>query len=259
MSSSSQLTVLHRRPAQQLDGRKVGDAAWCDKGFTVVDVIAHRGACRQAGENTVEAFRRAVELGADGIELDVRRTADGVLVVHHDAIADGRPIIETPRADLPEHVPTLAAAVDACSGAWVNVEIKNDPADPDFDPDDGVAAAVVAELAERDPRRLMFSSFRLETVDRCRQLTPDVPTAWLVVDVDDDRIARNVRHGHPAINPWERELTADVIERCRSAGLEVYAWTCNDPGRAVDLATWGVSGIITDVPDVIRTAISRPG
>ncbi len=218
-------------------------------------VVAHRGASGRARENTVEAFRAAVELGADGIELDVRRTSDGVLVVHHDAaLPDGRVLVDTPAAELPAHVPTFAAALDACAGAWVDVEVKNDPAEPDFDPDDVAAGGVVAELARRPADRWMISSFRLATIDRCRALDPDLPTAWLVLDVHDRTIARAVDGGHAAINPWESTLSAGAVASCLAAGLAVYPWTCNDPARAVELASWGVAGIVTDVPDLLLAA-----
>ncbi|MDQ3542532.1 MAG: glycerophosphodiester phosphodiesterase, partial [Actinomycetota bacterium] len=102
----------------------------------VAHVIAHRGASRLAKENTIEAFRAAVRVGAAGIELDARRTSDGVLVVHHDPLVDGRAIISIAATELPEWVPTLSAALDACVGAFVNIEIKNSPEEPDFDPDE---------------------------------------------------------------------------------------------------------------------------
>jgi glycerophosphoryl diester phosphodiesterase len=75
-----------------------------------------------------------------------------------------------------------------------------------------------------------------------------------VRDVDDEAIARTVDAGHAAIKPLDPPLTADVIGRCRAAGLEVYPWTCNDPRRAADLAAWGAAGIITDLPDVLLAA-----
>src|SRR3954465_13219995 len=99
----------------------------------MVKVIAHRGASAAAPENTVEAFRLARELGADMVELDARRTADGQVIVHHDAhLADGRAIVELSRSELPTHVCDLADALDACEGMQVNIEIKNWPDDPDF-------------------------------------------------------------------------------------------------------------------------------
>jgi glycerophosphoryl diester phosphodiesterase len=223
----------------------------------VTDVIAHRGASRLAQENTSAAFRKAVEVGAQGIEFDARRTADGVVVVHHDArLPDGRVIVETPWRELPDHVPTLGDALDACVGAWVNIEIKNMPQDPDFDPDDHVAVEVLAHLAERGEGRWLLSSFRLETVDRCHLVAPDVPTAWLTLEVEPDTPADLVRRGHTAVNPWEPTLTADVIARCHDAGLLVNGWTCNDPGRFVELASWGIDGLCTDTPDVMLRALA---
>ena len=224
----------------------------------MTDVVAHRGACRLAQENTVEAFRLAVDLGADGIELDVRRTADGVAVVHHDAaLADGRTIVGVGADELPAYIPSLAAALDACRGAWVNVEIKNDPEEADFDPDDLVAELVVAELAPRAGGRFVVSSFRLQTVDRCHELAPSVPTAWLVSEVRDTTVERAAEHGHAALHPWDPAVTPEVVTRCHAAGLAVNTWTCDDPARAVELASWGVDGIVTNLPDVIRDALLR--
>src|SRR5512144_2235693 len=119
------------------------------RSLDVTCVIAHRGASRAAPENTVAAFRRAAELAAEMVELDVRRSADGRLVVHHDAhLADGRAVAATRADELPAAVPDLAAALDACVGMAVNIEIKNDPDEPGFEPDralaDHVAAMVIA-------------------------------------------------------------------------------------------------------------------
>ncbi len=94
--------------------------------MTQIQVIAHRGASRAERENTLAAFRRAAVMGANAVELDVRRTSDGAMAVHHDAVLpDGRVICEMTSAELPEHVPLLPAALDACNGMWVNIEIKN--------------------------------------------------------------------------------------------------------------------------------------
>jgi glycerophosphoryl diester phosphodiesterase len=222
----------------------------------MTDVIAHRGASRLARENTLRAFRRAVELGAHGIELDVRPTADGVLVVHHDAaLGDGRVIVETPWRELPGHVPTLGDALDACAGAWVDIEIKNAPNDPDYDPDDRVAVEVLAELAERGDGRWLLSSFRLATMDRCRALAPDVPTAWLTLAVDADTPAMLVDRGHAAVHPVVATITPDVIDRCHDVGLLVNGWTCNDPDQFARLASWGIDGVCTDVPDVMLAVL----
>jgi glycerophosphoryl diester phosphodiesterase len=224
----------------------------------MTNVIAHRGASRQRPENTLEAFRRAVELGVDGIELDARRTADGAIVVHHDPVlAGGGVIVELPADAMPASVPTLAAALDACAGAFVNIELKNNPGEPDHDPEDTLCEAVVAEIGRRadPPERWLLSSFRLATVDRARQLAPDVPTAWLVYAVGDGTPEVLSERGHTAVHPWEPTVTAAVVRRCHTHGLAVNAWTCNDPRRAAELGGWGVDGICTDVPDVVLGAI----
>lgn len=225
----------------------------------VTDVIAHRGASTAARENTLDAFRLAVEMGADGIELDVRRSADGVLVVHHDAhLADGRAIVQQRAADLPVHVPTLGDALAACAGAWVNLEIKNDPRDPDFDPDRGLADRVVEELTGLgDDGRWLVSSFDLATVDRVRTLAASIDTAWLVNEVPTDVVERLDGRGHRAVHPWVGVLTRPQVDALHDAGLEVNTWTCNDPARMLELSAWGVDGVCTDVPDVARRTLSR--
>lgn len=215
-------------------------------------MIAHRGASHDERENTVAAFARAAELGADAVELDVRRTRDGVLVVHHDAwLDDGRAIVSTDAADLPEHVPSLDAAIDACVGLWVNVEIKNDEAEPDFDAGDVIADDVVAALVGRgEPDRWLISSFRLATVDRVRAVDASLSTAWLVVGVPDGAAAMLAERGHGAIHPWVGSLDRATVEACHASGLAVNTWTCDEAARMAELATWGVDGICTNVPDV---------
>lgn len=205
----------------------------------------------------MEAFALAVSTGADGVELDVRRTADGVLVVHHDAIvSDGRVIADSPWQELPAHIPTLGDALDACGDLWVNIEIKNDEREPDFDPDDRAAVEVLATLAERATAgRWLLSSFRLRTIDRCRLVDPTVPTAWLTLDLDERIVETTASHGHTAVHPWAPAVTAAAVERCHETGLLVNTWTCNDPAQARALADMGVDGIITDVPDVLLSAL----
>src|SRR5450432_3564900 len=98
-------------------------------------LLAHRGGAGPWRENTLEAFAAALRLGADGVELDVRRTSDGTLVVHHDAeIAGVGAIHALPARALPPWVPRLEDALGRCAGAIVNVEIKNAPVEPGFDP-----------------------------------------------------------------------------------------------------------------------------
>lgn len=204
----------------------------------------------------------AAALGSDAVELDVRRTADDVLVVHHDSrLADGRSIIEVSAADLPDHVPHLGAALDACAGMWVNVEIKNDPQEPDFDPSDSIADRTLAALEQRDDddARWLISSFRLATVDRCRALDQRIRTAWLVVDVPDDMIPTMVARGHAALHPWVGTLRRSHIDACHGAGIDVNTWTCDDRERMAELVEWGIDGVCTNVPDVALDVVRAAG
>ncbi len=225
----------------------------------MVEVLAHRGASQAAPENTIAAFHLAGAMGSDAVELDVRRTADGLLVVHHDPfLDDGRPIVDANACDLPAHIPHLGAALDACAGMWVNVEIKNDPEEPDFDPTDSIADRTIAELRDRDDdARWLVSSFRIETIDRCRSLAPSIRTAWLVVEVPDDVIATMVGRGHMALHPWVASLLRSHIDVCHGAGIEVNTWTCDDPVRMAELVEWGIDGICTNVPDVAVEVLGR--
>jgi glycerophosphoryl diester phosphodiesterase len=224
-------------------------------------VIAHRGASAAHPEKTVAAFRGARALGADWVELDVRRTADLALAVHHDeALADGRLIVsvEASMGDWPADVPLLDAALDACEGMGVNIEIKNWPLDSDFDPDRWLSDAVVSLLAARGRKdEVLVSSFDLETVDRVRGLDPSVPTAFLVMELDDPArvVAATARRGHAALHPWAPAVDAELIDRCHDAGLKVNAWTVDDPDWMARLAEMGVDGIVTNVPDVARRAV----
>jgi glycerophosphoryl diester phosphodiesterase len=183
-------------------------------------------------------------------------------VLHHDArLSDGRVIRATAAAELPDHIPTLDQALDACDGMFVNVEVKNDPADPDFDPTEWLAHRVCAVLSRRGggPRWLV-SSFRYETVAACRTVMPSIRTAWLVESIDPDTVARTAAGGHVALHPWDPIVDEPLIRAAHAAGLAVNAWTCDDPDRIRQLIGWGIDGICTNVPDVavaVRSGVAR--
>jgi glycerophosphoryl diester phosphodiesterase len=213
-------------------------------------------------------------MGADGVELDVRRTADGGLAVHHDAhLADGRALVATAWDALPPEVVDLAAVLDACRDLdLVNVEIKNWPDDVDFDASLGVVEWVVEVLLGRpaDERaRLLVSCFHLPSVDRVRELAPELATAWLVIGPGADGrspagaegelalVDRVAAHGHAALHPHHAFVTPGLVSEAHDAGLAVNTWTCDDPERIAWLAGVGVDGVVTNVPDVALAALGR--
>ncbi len=220
-------------------------------------VIAHRGASHAARENTLTAFRKASEMRADWVELDVRRTQDGALAIHHDAhLADGRILCDVTADELPPYVPNLASALDACSAMGVNIEIKNWPSEPDFDPDNTLADKVVALLASRgNADRVLISAFHLPLIDRVRELSPNTVTAWLVERFDTETLDILAAHGHHVVHPWVKKVTRDLIEQCHNRQIVVNAWTCDDPARMSELIDWGIDGICTNVPDVARALL----
>ena len=223
-------------------------------------VIAHRGASAALQQNTLDAFRLAVEMGTDFIELDVRRSRDDVLIIHHDAhLPDGRFIVEHDYDDLPDFVPTLAEALDACEGARVNIEIKNEPDEPDYDEAHQISDAVVGlALAFRPPEELLVTSFNMDTVKRIRSVNPEIPIGFvsgyelLQVQMLLDHLAEL---GMTAVAPYDPTVDRRFIERAHEAGLAVYPWTVNDPSRMAELTEIGIDGIITDTPDVARSVV----
>lgn len=223
--------------------------------------MAHRGASKVEVENTTVAFARALAMGADAVELDVRLCASGELVVNHDPVLkDGRAIIKTEKKDLPKHIPTLGEAIDACGEMWVNIEIKNEAKEPDFDPKESVTGRVVDLLRERGSLdRWLISSFRRETVDKVRELMPDLKTAWLVMTLDDAELGatakKMVDQGHTALHPWVKQLSRRMVDAFHGHGLQINTWTCDDPVRMRELVEWGVDGICTNVPDLARQIV----
>lgn len=225
--------------------------------FLQTAIIAHRGASAAEHENTVAAFEAAGRMGADWVELDVRRTADGRAVVCHDArLPDGRALVEIPASALPAWVPSLSDALEACTPMGVNVEIKNSPGDVDFDAEASIVEQV-ARAIESCSQPIIVSSFHPPTLDRMRAVAPHVDTAQLTFRLDDPprTIEATVASGHRALHPFDATVTTQLVEGAHDAGLRVNVWTVDDPARMRELAAMGVDGIVTNVVDVAVRAL----
>ena len=227
-------------------------------------IFGHRGASAHAPENSPAAFRLAQEHGADGVELDARRTADGGWVVHHDAAVPGFGVLASRTmaeitAELP-WLPGLEDVLEACAGMVVNIEIKNSPLDPDWDPDDGALPAAIAAVAGTSPPgSVLVSSFNLATIDRWRDADPATPTGWLCPDGIDviDAAGVAAARGHRSLHPAAALLMPPdpAIAVAHAAGLFVVGWTIDDPASIRHLADAGIDGIITNDPAAARRVL----
>lgn len=233
--------------------------------MTQVRILGHRGASASFGENTLAAFLGARDMGATGSELDVRLSADDVVVVHHDAeLADGRLIRSLPAADLPDWLPTLAEVFSAVPSQFINVELKNKPGEPDHDPANALSRLTVDVIhACGASGRVIISSFNPDAVAAVTAADPGLAVGSLfslgpiavtpaMVEAFDAGywISDAVAKGIAAIHPDNRLLSVDLLAAASAAGLEVNVWTVDDPDRMIELAQMGVTSIITNKPDL---------
>ena len=229
-------------------------------------VQAHRGSPEPDSgirENTLEAFAWAMELGADGVELDVRLTADGGLAVHHDPVIEGLgPIYQMSTGDLPAHVPLLADALVACAGMVVNIEVKNLPTEPAFDPSEQCVAAVVDLLAEEAAHggaggSRIITSFWSGALAAALSSGPMFATGLLVLPSFDTEtaIAGAVELGCTAIHLPVPLVTGPVVESAHRSGLAVAVWTVADPTTLMHVLDAGGDTVITDDVALARRVI----
>ncbi|MGD0882769.1 MAG: glycerophosphodiester phosphodiesterase [Acidimicrobiales bacterium] len=230
----------------------------------LVAVQAHRGSPDPGSgirENTLGAFARARSLGADGVELDVRLTADGGLAVHHDPVIGGAGAVhELATADLPAHVPLLADALEACAGMVVNIEIKNLPTEPAFDPSDRCSEYVVDLVTAFGlGESVIISSFWPGALAAVRSSGPDLVTGLLVVSSfdPDAAVTAAVGHGCTAIHLPIGLVSEAAVASAHGAGLSVAAWTVADESVLDRVLDAGVDTVITDDVAMARRAVDR--
>lgn len=218
--------------------------------FLKTTVIGHRGWPTRFPDNTLAGLIAASAV-ADAVEIDVRRSADGKLVLAHDPVLGGLSVPDTPWSTLCEldlgeghHPALLDEALAALPGIPVQLEVKNHPADPGFEPDHRLAL----EVAERSRPGDIVTGFNPETLAAVRRVFPEVDTGWAVTSAIpiDQAVKHCLDAGHRALVPEQDVVTATV-----DGSIDVYPWTVNDSGRARELVELGVTGIITDDPGQI--------
>ena len=205
------------------------------------------------------AFLAARELGADGVELDVHLTADGAVVVHHDAD------LAWSGADRAAHLGAAARVASRNSKRRlglrplrVNVEIKHDP-ERDTAPD-ALAGEVAALLTAREETsRVVVSSFSLAAIDAVRARAPQLATALLLEPVSDpmEGLETARGHGHGGLHPFFLAVDTALMKAAARAGVAVRVWTVNEPDAVRALAGLGVDAVITDDVPAALGALGR--
>jgi glycerophosphoryl diester phosphodiesterase len=217
----------------------------------MTQIYAHRGSSAIHPENTLRAFRHALAIGVDGIELDVHATADGTPVVIHDrdvgrttdgaGYVDQIPLaqLETFDAGHGERVPTLAEILELVgAAAHLDIEIKGTR----------IEHAVLDVLAEYPAVRWAISSFAWDTLRTVRRLDP-VAEVWPLAErVGDDLFTIAAKLASPAVSLFTGAYTAENAAKLRDAGLGVIVWTVNDPREARRIADLGAFALCTDDP-----------
>lgn len=210
-------------------------------------------------DNTLAGFRAAAEF-VPMVELDVRRSLDGRFVLAHDPDIVGMVVAETSWEELSSldvgggHRPALLDDVlEHVPELRLDVEVKNSPLEPGFEPGHRTALEVAPLLRSTD----MLTSFYWPTVDAVKDAYSDVTTGLLVAT--GVSVAEAVEHavsaGHAAVAPHFSLLSEEVVAMALEADVSVATWTVNDPDMAMAFASWGVSTIITDDIRTISAAV----
>lgn len=220
-------------------------------------VIAHRGASGYEYENSRAAFRRAVMLDADGVELDVHATRDGAIVVHHDPEVPGygpialltREVARQVRIRNGETLPLLQEVLDLVGDFGVWVEVKGLPAEHD-----GALLAVLD--AGPAPGRYAVHSFDHRIVRRLGEERPALRRGILLSAYLDDPVAALQAVGATTLWQEWQQVDQELVQRVHDAGARVIAWTVNEIGDLEHLVRLGVDGLCGNYPDRIRVALS---
>lgn len=247
-----------------------------------VRVLAHRGACGYAPENTMPAFQMALDMGADGIELDVQMTKDGEIVVIHDETinrtSNGRGWVkdytleelrqynynyhnivdvwsgETEERPVlyPEYdqvdIPTMREVLElfAPTGKMINIELKTGVV---FYPIEEKLVALVKEYGMED--RVIYSSFNHSSITKILSIDPNAHTGFLYADGTLDMPEYAKKHGVEALHPALYNVQyPGYVEACMKNGIDINVWTVNSPEHLMMAKQAHVTTVITNYPDL---------
>lgn len=237
-------------------------------------VIGHRGAAARAPENTLAGFRRAAELGCRWVEFDVRLSLEGRAVLFHDdnleRTTDGKGSVgATPFSELRardagaffdrayrgERIPTLEEALALLRQLKLafNLEMKAERGREHVLAE--VAARTLARVWPSEVSPPLVSSFEPAALTAFARRAPHIPRAYLAEDPPSDWRVRAAQVGAAAVVLDHAPLSPERARAVKSAGYPLLVYTVNHPGRARELFSWGVDGVISDAPDTILAAL----
>ena len=216
-----------------------------------VTIIGHRGA-KGHPENTVPSFEAALEQGADGVELDVRRTGDGQLIVVHSPVVRGHLVKSTPFNQFRDlgngyQIPLFQEVLQRLSSrTFLDIELK----EPGFEVE---AIAMINEHAQF--KDVMISGLNTETLNKVHEIQPDIRLGFIYNRTQDEES----RHNSPIdfVIPQFRLASRELIEEVHDEDLQVFAWTVNQESEMRRLLFLGVNGIITDEPGLLARVLGR--
>jgi glycerophosphoryl diester phosphodiesterase len=241
-------------------------------------VVAHRGASGHAPENTMAAFQSAVAMGARFIETDLQLTRDARVIAIHDSTLD-----RTTNGHGQVHSHTLEEIRALDAGAWFGsratvsyagerVPILDEILSYSRDHDInfyleikagsawGLEHAVVAAVRNAEASaRVVILSFDPSTLDSVYRLDETMMTGFLCEHPSNDLVERAVRVGARQLAPRGDLITPALVKKAHEAGLQVVAWTINEPEQMRRLMDAGVNGIMTDYPDLLVQVIRESG
>ncbi len=238
--------------------------------------IAHRGASGSAPENTLAAFKKAIEIGTDAVELDLHRTADDEIVAIHDATLD-----RTTNLHGPVNQATLVDIKRADAGAWFDVEFTGEPIPTLTETLECIALKTLPVLEIKEPDigeaviekirefelsvqnggnpinilgRVIIISFHASVLKTVREMEPYISTGWLIGSQDSDASPAQLCEqlctlGSRILNVNHLMITSEFAYQVRRRGITLWCWTVDDIARMRELKRFGVHGITSNYPE----------
>jgi len=222
-------------------------------------VIAHRGDSSRALENSLEAFRFALSIPVDMIEFDIRKSRDNNLYVMHDKetgrTADSNIDIERSLSDdiarvrlkNGESIPSLSDVLSLVAGkAGLNIEIKSE----------GAGALTAAHIVGAGYQGgLMISSFKEREIIEAKRVMPNIPAAGIFDAFAPSEVNAYRAKGYPVISLNRKTVSRELITSCHSRNIKVYVWTVDNEEEAEQLISWGVDGIYSNEPIMLKSVV----